>query len=155
MVDIHGPLQTRGETLCPGGVSVSCLASRTRHECPRHRNCMYEGLTLDVDRHYIGSVTATTHQEKVIITLESNPSRGTVLPAPHGNINVLGPLIHMQLDVLTNHLDHDFQSNSSHVKMDLRKGSRRCLNETFLEKNKTSFNNTNATKMSWPQGCRM
>ena len=27
-------------------------------------------------RHYIGSVTATTHQEKGIITLESNPSRG-------------------------------------------------------------------------------
>ena len=44
-------------------------------------------LTLDVDRHYIGSVTATTHQEKGIITLESNPSRGTVLPAPHGKGN--------------------------------------------------------------------
>ena len=28
-LDIHGPLQTRGETRCPGGVSVSCLASRT------------------------------------------------------------------------------------------------------------------------------
>ena len=41
-------------------------------------------LTLDVERHYIGSVTATTHQEKGIITLESNPSWGTVLPAPHG-----------------------------------------------------------------------
>ena len=35
-VDIHGPLQTRGETRCPGGVSVSCLASRTGHEYPRH-----------------------------------------------------------------------------------------------------------------------
>ena len=33
---------------------------------------------------YIGSVTATTHQEKGIITLESNLSRGTVLPALHG-----------------------------------------------------------------------
>ena len=43
---------------------------------------IYGGLTLDMDRHYIGSVTATTHQEKGIITLESNPSRGTVLPAP-------------------------------------------------------------------------
>ena len=31
-VDIHGPLKTRGETRCPGGVSVSSLASRTRHE---------------------------------------------------------------------------------------------------------------------------
>ena len=44
-------------------------------------------LTLDVDRHYIGSVTATTHQEKGIITLESIPYRGTVLPAPHGKGN--------------------------------------------------------------------
>ena len=35
-MDIHGPLQTRGETRCLGGVRVSCLASRTRHECPRH-----------------------------------------------------------------------------------------------------------------------
>ena len=49
--------------------------------------CIYEGLTLDVDRHYIGSVTATTHQENGIITLESNPSRGTVLPAPQGKGN--------------------------------------------------------------------
>ena len=190
MVDIHGPLKTRGETRCPGGVSVSCLASRTRHECPRQtkvyiwrldtgcgptlyrkchnhnasgkrhnntwveplagncttsstrqreqvwqkcriqknwctvtvaptiehhgghsrtpanqrwdqvpggesaspawlaapamnardkRKCIYGGLTLDVDRHYIGSVTATTHQERGIITLESNSSQGTVL----------------------------------------------------------------------------
>ena len=44
-------------------------------------------LTLDVDRHHIGGVTATTHQEKGIIKLESNPSRGTVLPAPHGKGN--------------------------------------------------------------------
>ena len=51
------------------------------------RKCIYGGLRLDVERHYIGSVTATTHQEKGIITLESNPSRGTVLPAPHGKGN--------------------------------------------------------------------
>ena len=44
------------------------------------RKWIYGGLTLDVDRHYIGSVTTG----KSIITLESNPSRGTVLPAPHG-----------------------------------------------------------------------
>ena len=49
------------------------------------RKCIYGGLTLDVDRHYIRSGTATTHQEKGIITLESNPSRGTVLPAPQGH----------------------------------------------------------------------
>ena len=49
------------------------------------RKCIYEGLTLDVDRHYIGrkEVTATTHQEKSIITLDSNASRGTILQAPH------------------------------------------------------------------------
>ena len=38
-VDIHGPLQRRGETRCPGGVSVSFLASRIRHEyklCPNY-----------------------------------------------------------------------------------------------------------------------
>ena len=32
---------TRGETWCPGGVSVSCLASRTRHECPGHNESVY------------------------------------------------------------------------------------------------------------------
>ena len=37
MVDIYGPLQTRGETRCPGEVSVSCFASRIHHECPRHK----------------------------------------------------------------------------------------------------------------------
>ena len=47
---------TRGETRCLGGVSVSCLASRTRHKCPRH------------NRHYIGSVSATTQQEKGLLT---------------------------------------------------------------------------------------
>ena len=40
-VDIHGPLQTRGETRCPGGVSVFSLASRTRYECPRHNDSVY------------------------------------------------------------------------------------------------------------------
>ena len=40
-----------------------------------------------MDPLYIGSFTATTHQEKGIIILESNPSRGTVLPAPHGKGN--------------------------------------------------------------------
>ena len=51
------------------------------------RKCIYGGLTLDVDRYYIGSVTVTTHQEQGIITLESNFSRGTALPAPHGKGN--------------------------------------------------------------------
>ena len=30
-VVIHGRLDTRVETRCPGGVSISCLASRSRH----------------------------------------------------------------------------------------------------------------------------
>ena len=30
-VIIHGRLDTRVETKCPGGVSISCLASRSRH----------------------------------------------------------------------------------------------------------------------------
>ena len=51
------------------------------------RKCIYGGLTLDVDRLYIGSVTATTHQEIGITTLESNPWWGTVLQAPHGKGN--------------------------------------------------------------------
>ena len=44
-IEQHGghsrPLQKRDETRCPGGVSVSCLASRTRHECPRHNESVY------------------------------------------------------------------------------------------------------------------
>ena len=34
---------------------------------------IYGGLSLHVDRHYIESATSTTHQEKDIIKLESNP----------------------------------------------------------------------------------
>ena len=37
--------------------------------------------------HYIGSITATTHQEKGIMSFESNPSRETVLLAPHSKEN--------------------------------------------------------------------
>ena len=38
-----------------------------------HGKCIYGGLTLDVDRHYIECVTATSHQEKGMITIESKP----------------------------------------------------------------------------------
>ena len=44
----------------------------------------YRHWTLDVDRHYVKSVTATTNQGKVIITLQLIPSKGTVLQALHG-----------------------------------------------------------------------
>ena len=40
---------------------------------------IYGGLTLDGDRHYIGSVTATTHQEKGIITLEKNKYKDWII----------------------------------------------------------------------------
>ena len=63
----------REESASPAWLAASAMNARdaTKGTC--------RGLTLDVDRHYIGSVTATTHQEKGITTLESNPSRGTVL----------------------------------------------------------------------------
>ena len=38
----------------------------------RDTKVIYGCLTLGVDRHHIGSVTATLHQEKGIITLESS-----------------------------------------------------------------------------------
>ena len=73
----------------PGIVNVSCLASDTRHESPRHNESVYieawHWMWTTLYRKW--SVTATTHQEKGIITLESIPSRGTVLPAPHGKGN--------------------------------------------------------------------
>ena len=54
-MDIHGPLQTRGETRCPGGVSVSCLASHTCHEtlnaCLRNlvgMKCSWPGTCIKV-----------------------------------------------------------------------------------------------------------
>ena len=57
------------------------------------RKCINRGLTLDVDQHYIGSVTATIHQEKGIITLESNPKykETSFLDL---NIKVIGSDIH-------------------------------------------------------------
>ena len=64
---------------------------------------IYGGLSLDMDRHYKGSVTATTHQEKGIITLESNPSRGTVLPAPHGK----GTLVKLQFDKIIREINYE------------------------------------------------
>ena len=71
----------REESASPAWLAAPAMNARDT------TNGIYGGLTLNVDRHYIGSVTATTHQEKGIITLESNPSRGTVLPAPHGKGN--------------------------------------------------------------------
>ena len=74
----------REESASPAWLAAPAL---TAGDTTKVYMCIYEGLTLDVDRHYIGSVTATTHQEKGIITLESNPSREPVLPAPHGKGN--------------------------------------------------------------------
>ena len=62
--------------------SPAWLAAPAMNVCDTTKVYIY--LTLYVDRHYIGSVIATTHKEKGIITLESNLSRETVLPAQHG-----------------------------------------------------------------------
>ena len=69
------------ESASPAGLAANAMNARDT------TRGIYGGLTLDVDRHYIGNVTATTHLEKGIIALESNHSRGTVLPAPHGKGN--------------------------------------------------------------------
>ena len=71
----------REESASPAWLATPAMNARDTTK-GKHR-----GLTLDVERYYIGSVTATTHKEKGIITLESNPSRGTVLPAPQGKVN--------------------------------------------------------------------
>ena len=34
-------IYVRSETRCSGGVSVPCLASRTRNECPLHNESVY------------------------------------------------------------------------------------------------------------------
>ena len=86
-MDIHGPLQTRDETRCPGESASPAWLAKLAINARDTTKGMYGGLTLDVDRHYIGSVTATTHQEKGILTLESNPLWETVLPAPNGKGN--------------------------------------------------------------------
>ena len=86
-MDIHGPLQPEvrpgawEESVSPAGLAANAMNARDTTKG------LYGGLTLDVDRHYIGNVTATTHLEKGIIALESNHSRGTVLPAQHGKGN--------------------------------------------------------------------
>ena len=67
--------------------SPAWLAALAINACDTKKVYIYWGLALDVERHYKGSVTATTHQEKGIVTFESNPSRGAVLPAPHSKGN--------------------------------------------------------------------
>ena len=66
--------------------SPAWLAAPAINACVTQKVCIWRldtvcGLTL------YRKFTATTHQEKGIITLESNPSRGTELPAPHGKGN--------------------------------------------------------------------
>ena len=72
---------TREESASPAWLAAPAMNGRGTSKG------IYGGLTLDVERHYIGGVSATTHKEQCIITLESNPSRETVLPATHGNGN--------------------------------------------------------------------
>ena len=91
IIKYHGghprTLETRGETryleesASPAWLAASAMNARDTTKG------IYGGLTLDVDRHYTGSVTATTQKKKGTIAFESNPSRGTVLPAPHSKGN--------------------------------------------------------------------
>ena len=62
----------REESASPAWLAAPAMNAR---DTTKMYTFEYGDSTLDVDRHYIGSVTATTHQEKCIITLESNPSR--------------------------------------------------------------------------------
>ena len=72
----------REESASPAWLATPAMNARDTTKC------INGGLILDWDRHYIGSVTASTQQEKGIITLESNPSvLWTLLPAPHGKGN--------------------------------------------------------------------
>ena len=48
MVDIHGPLETRVEERCLGGVCVSCLVSRTQHGCQQHGKQVYIKAVLTI-----------------------------------------------------------------------------------------------------------
>ena len=50
---------TRDESASPAWLAALAMNARDTQ-----RKCIYDGLALDVDRHYVGSVTATTHQEK-------------------------------------------------------------------------------------------
>ena len=51
-------------------VSPAWLAAPAMNARDTTKVYIYGGLTLYVDRHYTGRVTATTHQENGIITLE-------------------------------------------------------------------------------------
>ena len=87
-MDIHGPLQSRGETRCrEESASPAWLAAPAMNARDTTKVYIWRLDTGCGTDHYIGSVTVTTCQEKGIITLESNPSRGTVPPAPHGKGN--------------------------------------------------------------------
>ena len=46
----------REESAYPTWIAAPAMNARDTTKC------IYGGLTLDVDQHYIGSVTATTHQ---------------------------------------------------------------------------------------------
>ena len=49
---------SRDESASPAWLVAPAMKPATQQKC------IYGGLTLDVDRHYIGTVTATTHQKK-------------------------------------------------------------------------------------------
>ena len=73
---IHGPLQTRGETRCPGGVSVPCLAICTRHECMRQNERVYMEAWHWMWTGTILEVSQPQHTRKNACKHLSRPPRG-------------------------------------------------------------------------------
>ena len=63
------------------------------------RKCIYGGLTLDVDRHYIGSVTATTHHEDLSHYSLNIMIRFLLFDRPSRTFLVVGSLISAERDM--------------------------------------------------------
>ena len=123
---IHGPLQTRGETRCPGGVSVSCLASRTRRECPGHN----KGYIWRLDTGWGPILYRKCHNHNTPGKRHNNtwvePSQETVLPAPHGKGNKCDKNVkYKRTDALS--LSHQQQSTTVDIHGPLQtRGKTRC-----------------------------
>ena len=79
-MNFHGLLESRGETRFQGGVSIFYLAS-TYHDSPQ--DIKYVNIKavywIWIDSLWkVESVTATTHQDEEVITLQPIPSLETV-----------------------------------------------------------------------------
>ena len=62
----------REESASPAWLAAPAMTARDT-------KCIYGGLTMDVDGHYIGSVTATTHKEKRHNNTRVEPLAGNIV----------------------------------------------------------------------------